>query len=131
MKQNGGIQTKMGGLIQVDMRPGLRCAPKANAMVTLKQFVGDRGFGDCPMLIKYCFRTSHNQSVLGEYQSTESSFYDLQVGDTIVVRYDIDSPHFNAPEDSLSIVRKIVPGVDWDSESDNNGMDTKGSIDRS
>ena len=44
------------------------------------------------------------------------------------MRYDIDRPHFNAPEDSLSIVRKVVPGVDWDSESDNNGMDTKGSI---
>jgi hypothetical protein len=83
------------------------------------------------MLIRYCFQTSSDQSVLGEYQSTESSFYNLQVGDTIVVRYDAEKPNFNAPEDSLSIVRKVVPGVDWDAESDNNGMDTKGSIDRS
>ena len=119
MKQNGGIRTTLGGLMQIDMRPGLRCASRANAIITLKQFVGDRGFGDCPMLIRYCFQTSSDQSVLGEYQSTESSFYNLQVGDTIVVRYDAEKPNFNAPEDSLSIVRKVVPGVDWDAESDN------------
>ncbi len=104
MKHNGGIETRFGGLITVDHRPALRCGERAIASVTLKQFVGDRGFGDCPMFIKYMFRTVDERSVLGEFVSTESSFHNVDVGDTIAVRYIPARPHISAPEGSLCIV---------------------------
>jgi hypothetical protein len=107
MKHNGGIETRLGGLLTIDHRPSLRCGERAIASVTLKQFVGDAGFGDCPMLIKYAFRTADERSVMGEFASTESSFHDLHARDEIAVLYVANRPHISAPEDTLSIVRPI------------------------
>jgi hypothetical protein len=126
MKHNGGIETGLAGLMQIDHRPRLRCGSKAVAMVTLKQFVGDRGFGDCPMLIKYCFRAANEESVLGEFEAAESSFHNVNVGDSIVVLYDSSKPFLSAPEDSLSIIRAIARAETDLEPCDNNPMDRSG-----
>ena len=107
MKHNGGIETRFGGLITIDHRVALRCGERAIASVTLKQFVGDRGFGDCPMLIKYMFRTADERSILGEFVATQSAFFNVDTGDEIAVRYIAKRPHISEPEDALSIVRRI------------------------
>jgi hypothetical protein len=107
VKHNGGIETRFGGLITIDHRPALRCGERVIASVTLKQFVGDRGFGDGPVLIKYAFRTADERSVLGEFAATESSFFNVDTGDEIAVRYIANRPNISAPEDTLSIVRRI------------------------
>ena len=112
MKHNGGIETRLGGFITTDHRSALRCGKRAIASITLKQFSGDAGFGDCPMFIKYMFRTADERSVLGQFVATESSFYGIETGDEIAVRYIEKQPHISAPEDSLSIVRPTRSTVD-------------------
>lgn len=104
MKHNGGIVTRLGGLITTDYRPALRCGGRAIASVTLKQFSGDRGFGDCAMFIKYMFRTADERSVMGQFTATESAFHEIDTGDEIAVRYIMKQPHISAPEDALCIV---------------------------
>lgn len=85
---------------------------------TLKQFCGDRGFGDCPMHIKYVFRTADERSVLGKFAATESSFHGIDAGDQIAIRYIAKHPYISAPEDSLSIVRPIQKSEDVRQDSE-------------
>jgi hypothetical protein len=73
MEHNGGIETRLGGIVTTDHRPALRCGERAIATVTLKEFIGDRGFGDCPMQIKYMFRTIDDRSVLGQFTRPNAS----------------------------------------------------------
>ena len=117
MQHNGGIETRLGGFVSTDHRPALRCGGRAIATVTLKQFSGDRGFGDCPMHIKYMYRTADERSVLGQFTATESSFHDIDVGDEIAVRYIEKQPHISAPEDALSILRPIRKAADVDQDA--------------
>ena len=112
MTHDGGIETRLGRMIATDHRPALRCGGRAIATVTKKQFSADRGFGDCPMFIKYAFRTDDGLNVLGNYTATESSFYALDVGDEIAIRYLLERRHINAPEDALSILRPIREDAD-------------------
>ena len=116
MEHNGGIETRLGGIVTTDHRPALRCGKRAIASVTVKQFSGDRGFGDCAMHIKYMFRTDDERSVLGQFTATESSFHGIDAGDEIAVRYIAEQPHISAPEDTLSIVRPIRKAADVDQD---------------
>ena len=104
MKQNGGIVSRFYGLVIIDYRSALRCGERAIASVTLIQFHGDRGFGDCPMFIRYDFQTKSGQKISGEFLATESSFHAIDTGDQIVVRYVAKNPLINAPEDALCII---------------------------
>lgn len=116
MKHNGGIETRLGGLVTTDHRPALRSGERAIATVILKQFSGDRGFGDCAMHIKYAFRTADEKSVLGQFTSTESSFYGIDAGDEIAVRYIAEQPHISTPEDALSLIRPIRKSAEVDQD---------------
>ncbi len=92
----------------VDNSPALRCS-KAEAVgrITAKAFVKDAGFGDCPMHITYEFQDASGQAVTGRHVGTESSFYDVQIGDRIRIRYLETDSEKNAPTDALGIIKPI------------------------
>jgi hypothetical protein len=91
-----------------DHSPALRCS-KAEAVgyITAKAFVKDGGFGDCPMQITYKFLDSCGRTVIGKHVGTESSYYGVQTGDQILIRYLESDPKTNAPRDALGIVRPV------------------------
>lgn len=94
-----------------DFTPALRCsAEEVIGVVTGKAFVKDTGFGDCPMGIDYEFTDLHDHLVGGRFEATESSFYQLKIGDKITIRYLKDKSHINAPRDSIAIIRPFIEG---------------------
>jgi hypothetical protein len=94
-----------------DFTPALRCsAEEVIGVVTGKAFVKDTGFGDCPMGIDYEFADLHDHLVCGRFEATESSFYQLKIGDKIIIRYLKDKSHINAPRDSIAIIRPFIGG---------------------
>lgn len=104
---NGGVQTRFFG--EIDYRPTLRGGTECPARIVNKQFSGDAGFGDCAMFIEYEFVTTDNETVLGRFEATQSSFFQVKVGDTILVRYDPKHAFRNAPTDALCIINKSSP----------------------
>ena len=116
MEHNGGIETRPDGEVGVDHRPALRSGERATAYVTVKQLTGVGAFGDRPMHIKYAFRTADEKSVLGQFTATESSFFEIEAGDEITVRYSAGQPHISVPEDALSIIRPFRKAVDVDKQ---------------
>lgn len=92
----------------IDRSPALRCS-KAEAVghVTAKAFVGDAGFGDCRMYITYEFHDASGQAIAGRHVGTESSFYGIQIGDKIRIRYLAANSKRNAPTDALGIIRPV------------------------
>jgi len=94
----------------VDWTSALRCAKhEAEGVILKKQFVKDAGFGDCPMKIEYEFETANGRQS-GSHRGTESSYFGLQIGDSILVRYLANKPHINAPRDSLGIISQVEAG---------------------
>ena len=72
-----------------------------------KAFIKDAGFGDCPMEILYEFQDDSGEILSGKYTATESSFYNVEVGSRILIRYLKSDPKKNAPRDSLSIIESF------------------------
>jgi len=94
----------------VDHTAMLRCSKhEAAAVILTKQFVKDAGFGDCPMKIEYEFETASGKQS-GSHRGTESNYFSLQVGDSILVKYLSNKPHINAPRDSLGIISPLESG---------------------
>jgi hypothetical protein len=92
----------------IDYSPGLRCSrAEAVGRITAKSFVTDAGFGDCPMQIIYEFTDASGRSVTGKHVGTESSYYRVQSGDQILIRYLESKPEINAPRDALGIIGPI------------------------
>ena len=81
---------------------------QTEAIITEMKFEGDAGFGNCPVFIKYTFKTESAEDIVGEFHSLESSFHNVIVGDTIAVRYLKKNPKKNLPVDCLEIILKIV-----------------------
>ena len=89
----------------IDYAPGLRCSrAETLGLITAKSFVKDKGFGDCPMKIEYEFTDTRSKLVCGSYIGTESSFWAVEIGDQIRIRYLESDSKKNAPTDSLGII---------------------------
>jgi hypothetical protein len=91
----------------VDFTSELRCssAAQATARVLDKHFVNDCGFGDCAQKIVYEFTDFSGNTIIGEYAGMESNFYNVKIGDEILIRFVTDHPHRNMPLDALGIIR--------------------------
>lgn len=109
---NGGIDYNVFGIFTVDQRSVLRCGTECTARVIRKQWCGDVGFGDSPMFIEYEFATDNGAAIVGRFESMDTSFTQLEVGDDILVRYDPENPNLNTPRGALLIVDPVSKKAD-------------------
>lgn len=92
-----------------DHSPSLRCSNhEAVGQIVAKGFVKDVGFGDCPQYIEYEFTDATGSVITGKHVGTESSYFSVNVGDRIWIRYLKLDSSVNAPKDALAIITPIV-----------------------
>jgi hypothetical protein len=92
----------------IDHLPALRCSrAEAIGRITGKTFIKDSGFGDCPMQITYEFCDASGKIIAGKHAGTESSYFGVQIGDQILIRYLESASKTSAPKDALGIISPI------------------------